>query len=229
MPVNLSFVEGSPSPAGEILYTREQAKQHFLIAAACSSTPFIICRRVSATPLFSSDCSLLPKPAPDIRVCFGGRATWKDGRRDFRQAGACRSGGLVITRGRQEHRKYNQCWLRQSRGLTRAGLLPLAGTNNVSMHQPESRGGQRLRLERLPVGGVNRVNEAIAAPGGKAAHVCHDFENLGSGSALARLCRWSNRQTTRRRSAWISHSCPRYPHEGLPRERIWSSSRTWAA
>ncbi len=39
---------------------------------------------------------------------------------------------------------------------------------------------KRLRLERLQVGGVNRVNEAIAAPGGKAAHVAMTLKTLGA-------------------------------------------------
>jgi 1-phosphofructokinase family hexose kinase len=39
---------------------------------------------------------------------------------------------------------------------------------------------KRLRLERLQVGGVNRVNEAIPAPGGKAAHVAMTLKTLGA-------------------------------------------------
>jgi len=39
---------------------------------------------------------------------------------------------------------------------------------------------KRLRLERLHVGGVNRVNEAIPAPGGKAAHVAMTLKTLGA-------------------------------------------------
>ncbi|HXJ12321.1 MAG TPA: hexose kinase [Candidatus Limnocylindrales bacterium] len=39
---------------------------------------------------------------------------------------------------------------------------------------------KRLRLERLQLGGVNRVNEAIPAPGGKAAHVAMTLKTLGA-------------------------------------------------
>jgi 1-phosphofructokinase family hexose kinase len=39
---------------------------------------------------------------------------------------------------------------------------------------------KRLRLERLQVGGVNRVNEAVPAPGGKAAHVAMTLKTLGA-------------------------------------------------
>ena len=39
---------------------------------------------------------------------------------------------------------------------------------------------KRLRLERLQVGGVNRVIEAIPAPGGKAAHVAMTLKTLGA-------------------------------------------------
>ncbi len=39
---------------------------------------------------------------------------------------------------------------------------------------------KRLRLERLQVGSVNRVSEAIPAPGGKAAHVAMVLKTLGA-------------------------------------------------
>jgi tagatose 6-phosphate kinase len=39
---------------------------------------------------------------------------------------------------------------------------------------------KRLRLERLQLGVVNRVNEAIPAPGGKAAHVAMTLKTLGA-------------------------------------------------
>jgi 1-phosphofructokinase family hexose kinase len=39
---------------------------------------------------------------------------------------------------------------------------------------------KRLRLERLQVGSMNRVSEAIPAPGGKAAHVAMVLKTLGA-------------------------------------------------
>ena len=79
MPVNLSFVEGSPSPGGAILHSREQAKQYFLSAAACASIPFIYLSEGVSNDAFRFGLEL----AAEARVGFSGvlcgRATWKDG------------------------------------------------------------------------------------------------------------------------------------------------------
>jgi tagatose 1,6-diphosphate aldolase len=79
MPVNLSFVEGSPSSDGAILHSREQAKQYFLNAAACASIPFIYLSEGVSNDAFRFGLEL----AAEARVGFSGvlcgRATWKDG------------------------------------------------------------------------------------------------------------------------------------------------------
>ena len=79
MPVNLSFVEGSPSPDGAILHSREQAKQYFLSAAARASIPFIYLSEGVSNDAFRFGLEL----AAEARVGFSGvlcgRATWKDG------------------------------------------------------------------------------------------------------------------------------------------------------
>src|SRR6202000_2756019 len=41
MPVDLASVEGAPSPASQIVYSRKEAQQHFLNAAQQSTLPFI--------------------------------------------------------------------------------------------------------------------------------------------------------------------------------------------
>lgn len=79
MPVNLSFVEGSPSPAGKILYTREQAKQHFLLAAACSSIPFIYLSEGVSNATFQFGLQLASEAGVGFSGVLCGRATWKDG------------------------------------------------------------------------------------------------------------------------------------------------------
>ena len=72
---------------------------------------------------------------------------------------------------------------------------------------------KRLRLERLQVGGVNRVNEAIPAPGGKAAHVAMTLKTLGADPLWLGFAGGATGNTTRRRSARTSHSRPRNPHQ----------------
>ena len=79
MPVNLSFIEGSPSCAGEILYTREQAKQHFLFAAACASSPFIYLSEGVSNPAFQFGLQLAAEAGARFSGVLCGRATWKEG------------------------------------------------------------------------------------------------------------------------------------------------------
>jgi tagatose 1,6-diphosphate aldolase len=78
MPVNLSFVEGSPPSAGEILYTREQAKQHFLLAA-CASIPFIYLSEGVSNAAFQFGLQLAAEAGVRFSGVLCGRATWKDG------------------------------------------------------------------------------------------------------------------------------------------------------
>ncbi|SRR6266849_4791741 len=79
MPVNLSFVEGSPSPGGEILHTREQAKQHFLRAAALALIPFIYLSEGVSNPTFQFGLELAAEAGVRFSGVLCGRATWKDG------------------------------------------------------------------------------------------------------------------------------------------------------
>jgi tagatose 1,6-diphosphate aldolase len=79
MPVNLSFVEESPSFAGNILYTREQAKRYFLLAAACSSIPFIYLSEGVSNSTFQFGLQLASEAGAGFSGVLCGRATWKDG------------------------------------------------------------------------------------------------------------------------------------------------------
>ena len=79
MPVNLSFVEGSPSSAGEILYKREQVKQYFLLAAACASIPFIYLSEGVSNATFQFGLQLAAEAGAKFSGVLCGRATWKDG------------------------------------------------------------------------------------------------------------------------------------------------------
>ena len=79
MPVNLYFVEGSPSSAGEILCKREQAKQYFLLAAACVSIPFIYLSEGVSNATFQFGLQLAAEAGAKFSGVLCGRATWKDG------------------------------------------------------------------------------------------------------------------------------------------------------
>lgn len=79
VPVNMDFVEGSPSATREILYTREVAIAHYRRAAAAAGVPFIYLSQGVSNETFQFALEL----AAEAEVPFGGvlcgRATWKDG------------------------------------------------------------------------------------------------------------------------------------------------------
>ena len=79
MPVNLSFVEGSPASDGAILHSREQAKQYFLSAAACASIPFIYLSEGVGNDTFRFGLELAVEAGVGFSGVLCGRATWKDG------------------------------------------------------------------------------------------------------------------------------------------------------
>jgi tagatose 1,6-diphosphate aldolase len=79
MPVNLSFVEGSPSAGGEILSTREEAKQYFRDAAALASVSFIYLSEGVSNAAFQYGLELASEAGAKFSGVLCGRATWKDG------------------------------------------------------------------------------------------------------------------------------------------------------
>jgi tagatose 1,6-diphosphate aldolase len=79
MPVNLSFVEGSPSSDGAILHSRGEAKQYFLSAAACASIPFIYLSEGVSNDTFGFGLQLAVEGGVGFSGVLCGRATWKDG------------------------------------------------------------------------------------------------------------------------------------------------------
>ena len=109
MPVNLSFIEGSPSPGGEILYTREQAKQHFLLAAACASIPFIYLSEGVSNAIFQFGLELAAEAGAKFSGVLCGRATWKDGVEIFVKQGANALQDWLAGEGVRNIENVNQC------------------------------------------------------------------------------------------------------------------------
>jgi len=79
MPVNLSFVAGSPSAGAEILHTQEEAKQLFSNASACASIPFIYLSEGVSNAAFQFGLQLATEAGARFSGVLCGRATWKDG------------------------------------------------------------------------------------------------------------------------------------------------------
>lgn len=79
VPVNLNYLQGSPSASGEILYTREQARQHFQRAAECAQVPFIYLSEGVSNEAFQHALELAAEAVVKFSGVLCGRATWKEG------------------------------------------------------------------------------------------------------------------------------------------------------
>jgi tagatose 1,6-diphosphate aldolase len=109
MPVNLSFVEGSPSAAGEILYKREQAKQLFLLAAENASIPFIYLSQGVSNATFQFGLQLAAEAGARFSGVLCGRATWKDGVEIFVKHGPHALQDWLGREGVRHIENVNQC------------------------------------------------------------------------------------------------------------------------
>jgi len=87
VPVNMAFVEGSPSAGAEVLYIREQAKTYFREAAAAARVPFIYLSEGVSNETFEDALELAGEAGANFSGVLCGRATWKDGVGVFAQQG----------------------------------------------------------------------------------------------------------------------------------------------
>ncbi len=87
VPVNMAYVEGSPSAGSEILYSREQAKKYFREAAAAARVPFIYLSEGVSNETFEDALELAGEAGANFSGVLCGRATWKDGVAVFAQHG----------------------------------------------------------------------------------------------------------------------------------------------
>jgi len=88
MPVALAAVEGAPSPAPEVVYSREEAKRHFLFAAQQSTLPFIYLSEGVSNETFQFGLELAAESGAKFSGVLCGRATWKDGVAVYVEKGA---------------------------------------------------------------------------------------------------------------------------------------------
>lgn len=79
MPVDLASVEGAPSRASEIVYSRKQAQEYFLQAAYQSTLPFIYLSEGVSNETFQFGLELAAESGAKFSGVLCGRATWKDG------------------------------------------------------------------------------------------------------------------------------------------------------
>lgn len=79
MPMNLAYVEGSPSASREILYSREEAKAHFRKSATAAQLPFIYLSEGVSNEAFNFGLELAAEAGASFSGVLCGRAIWKDG------------------------------------------------------------------------------------------------------------------------------------------------------
>lgn len=79
VPVNMKFVNGAQSYAGEEVYTRETALDHFRAAAAVATKPFIYLSAGVSNAEFTESLELAAESGVSWAGVLCGRATWKDG------------------------------------------------------------------------------------------------------------------------------------------------------
>ena len=79
VPINMKFVEGTKSFAGQKAYTRDEARKFFLDAATASTKPFIYLSAGVSNAEFNESLALAAESGVKFNGVLCGRATWKDG------------------------------------------------------------------------------------------------------------------------------------------------------
>jgi tagatose 1,6-diphosphate aldolase len=79
VPVNMAFVKGARSCKGEAAYSREEAKDLFLRAAAGARKPFIYLSAGVSNETFNETLELAAEANTNFAGVLCGRATWKEG------------------------------------------------------------------------------------------------------------------------------------------------------
>jgi tagatose 1,6-diphosphate aldolase len=107
MPVNLVSVEGAPSPASEVVYSRKDAQQHFLQAAQQATLPFIYLSEGVSNETFQFGLELAAESGAKFSGVLCGRATWKDGVAVFVEKGPVALDEWLHTVGTQNIENVN--------------------------------------------------------------------------------------------------------------------------
>src|SRR5438552_5700317 len=88
VPVNMKFVEGTKSFAGQKAYSKPEAMDHFRKAAAVATKPFIYLSAGVSNPEFNESLALAAEAGVKLNGVLCGRATWKDGIPIYAKQGA---------------------------------------------------------------------------------------------------------------------------------------------
>jgi tagatose 1,6-diphosphate aldolase len=79
IPVNMTFVEGSPSVGNEILYTRRESLAQYRLAASAARVPFLYLSEGVSNETFQYALELAAEAGVNFSGVLCGRATWQGG------------------------------------------------------------------------------------------------------------------------------------------------------
>ena len=99
VPVNMKFVEGTKSFAGQKAYSKKEAIDLFHTAAAAASKPFIYLSAGVSNAEFSETLELAGESGVKFNGVLCGRATWKDGIPIYAKQGAAAFRNWLETEG----------------------------------------------------------------------------------------------------------------------------------
>ena len=88
VPVNMKFVEGAKSYAGQKAYSKSEAMDHFRRAASVATKPFIYLSAGVSNSEFNESLALAAEAGVKFNGVLCGRATWKDGIPVYAKQGA---------------------------------------------------------------------------------------------------------------------------------------------
>ena len=108
VPVQMKFVAGTKSFAGEQAYTREEALEHFRMAASVTHKPFIYLSAGVTNSMFVETIDLAAESGTTFNGVLCGRATWSDGVSVFAKEGEKAFAEWLNTQGVENIRNVNK-------------------------------------------------------------------------------------------------------------------------
>jgi tagatose 1,6-diphosphate aldolase len=111
VPINMTFVEGTQAFGGTAAYSRDQAKEYFLQAAASAKKPFIYLSAGVSNAVFTETLELATEAGVRYSGVLCGRATWQDGIPVFAKHGPAAFRQWLETDGVRNINAVNDCLL----------------------------------------------------------------------------------------------------------------------
>ncbi|MEE8131077.1 MAG: tagatose 1,6-diphosphate aldolase [Vicinamibacterales bacterium] len=108
VPVNMKFVDGSTSYAGQRAYSRAEALDHFRAAAVAATRPFIYLSAGVSNAEFTESLELAAESGVHWTGVLCGRATWKDGIPVYAKEGVAAFRNWLRTEGAENIGNVNE-------------------------------------------------------------------------------------------------------------------------